>query len=87
VGSEVITPTGTSLLLGSAPSIAVTGNVVTPSVGTVTLTGIAPSVLTGRVITPAVANLRLVGGTATLSNPNWNIINTSQTPGWVQIAA
>jgi hypothetical protein len=34
-----------------------------------------------------VRNLTIVGGTSTLSNPNWNVINTAQTPGWVQIAA
>ena len=52
-----------------------------------TITGIAPSTVTSRVITPQRGTLTLVGGTATLSNPNWNTIDTSQTPGWVQIAA
>jgi hypothetical protein len=40
-----------------------------------------------RVISPPKGTLTLVGGTATLSNSNWTIINTAQTPAWVQIAA
>jgi hypothetical protein len=87
VGGKVITPTGTALLLGSAPSIVVSGNVDTPAVGSLTLVGIAPLPVISRVITPPKGTLSLVGGTAILSNSNWNSINTSQTPGWVQIAA
>ena len=83
----IITPAVVGLTLVGGTSTTLIGNVVTPNVGAATLTGIAPSVLTGRVITPAVAVLRIVGGTSTLSNPNWNVINTAQTPGWVQIAA
>jgi hypothetical protein len=40
-----------------------------------------------RVISPPRGVLTLVGGTSTLSDPNWVIIDTAQTPGWVQIAA
>jgi hypothetical protein len=82
VGGKVITPTGTALLLGSAPSIVVSGNVDTPAVGTLTLVGIAPLSVVSKVITPARGTLTLVGGTVTLSNPNWGTIDTSQTPGW-----
>jgi hypothetical protein len=46
---------------------------------------VAPDVLIGRVITPARGTLTLVGGTAIISNPNWNSINTNQTPDWNNI--
>ena len=61
------------------------GRVVVPGAGTLTLVGTVANV--SRSISPPKGNLTLVGGTVTLSNSNWVIINTSQTPGWVQIAA
>jgi len=87
VGGTIKVPTGAAVVTGSAPSVVVSGRVITTPVGVVTISSAAPSSVISRVITPPKGTLTLVGGTATLSNPNWNIINTSQTPGWVQIAA
>jgi len=75
------------LVIASYAPTALTGRVITPAVGTLTLVGVAPNVAQSKIITPSSGALILVGGTAIISNPNWNVINTTQTPGWVQIAA
>jgi hypothetical protein len=87
VGGSIKVPTGAAVVAGSVPSIVVSGRVITIPGGGATLSSVAPSAVISRVITTPKGSLTLVGGTATLSNPNWNTIDTSQTPGWVQIAA
>jgi len=87
VGGTIEVPTGVAVVTGSAPSVVVSGKVITIPTGAMVLVGVDPSSVISRVITPPKGTLTLVGGTFTLSNPNWNVINTSQTPGWVQIAA
>jgi len=62
------------------------------------LVGVAPNVTQSKVITPSSGTLILVGGTATISNPNWipivpsqtpswGTITTTQTPNWLRVAA
>jgi hypothetical protein len=87
ISGKITVPTGTLVEAGSVPSVVVSGKVITVPVRAVNITGVAPSRVVSRVITPPKGALTLVGGTATLSNANWNIIDTSQTPNWVQIAA
>jgi hypothetical protein len=87
VGGSIKVPTGAAVVTGSTPSVVVSGKVITVPVGAMQLVGVAPSSVISRVITPPKGILTLVGGTATLSDPNWIVINTSQTPSWVQIAA
>lgn len=83
--SRNLTPlVGTVSLAGVAPILSF-GSYVIPSTREVIIDGKAPAV--SGSITPPKGTLTLVGGTAILSNANWNSINTSQTPGWVQIAA
>jgi hypothetical protein len=61
------------------------GAVIRPSAGAVALQGYAPTKLIGIVKKPATGALNLEGHTPTINNPNWVIINTSQTPNWTSI--
>jgi hypothetical protein len=86
VSEEVVTPTGGAVLIGSAPVVIVRESVKTPGSGAVNILGFVPGVTQSRVITPASGNLFLVGSAPVLKNPNWVIIDDSQTPGWTDIS-
>jgi len=87
VSGTIKVPTGAAVVTGSSPSVVVSGKVIVLPTGAANITGYAPSTYRSTVITPDNGTLRLVGGTATLSNPDWIVIDTTQTPSWVQIAA
>ena len=87
VTGQVITPTGQTVIIGSAPSVVVSGYVITPAVGSLSIVGAAPGVAQSKVITPSTGVLILVGGTVIISNPNWIPIVTTQTPNWLLVAA
>ena len=87
VRGDVVTPTGGVDIIGSVPSVVVSGKVIVLPTGDATFTGQLPYPAQSTVITPNNGTLRLVGGTAVLSDPDWIVIDTSQTPSWVQIAA
>lgn len=82
VQGNVITPSvGTLNLTGVAPYL---DRDIVSTVGSITITGITPQIVVHNNIfkEPSTGTISLIGGTATISNPNWNTINTSQTPSW-----
>ena len=85
--STVITPSVGSLSLAGIASSTLQGLVVQPAVGTLTIVGISPAIAQSMILTPPTGILTLVGKTVTIVNPNWIIINNTQTPNWVRIAA
>jgi hypothetical protein len=85
--NKIVTPTGGTTVLGSAPSVVVAGKIFVPATGSLSIVGSAPSVPISRVITPPTRALVLLGSAPTLQNPNWVIIDDSQTPNWQPIAA
>lgn len=85
--SEVITPSGATVIIGGIPSVVVRGSAKTPGTVALSLVGHAPEIAQSRVITPPSGALVLGGNAPIIKNPNWVTIDDSQTPNWQLIAA
>jgi hypothetical protein len=58
-----------------------------PGTGSASFVGSVPGTATSKVITPPTRAVAIVGFSPTLQNPNWVIIDDSQTPNWQPVAA
>jgi hypothetical protein len=87
-GQTVVVAPGSAALtlVGAAPN-RTTGRVAFPGSGSLTIATGTPQVFQTTVITPGTANLVIVTFAPRRNSPNWVVINDTQDPNWIPIAA